>query len=92
MPSDRVAQPYRKSALLPELTMVFPVKVVPSLFLKPTEPAVAKVVQRLAQGASFEARQPKPVIDVTAAPHGALVLPATAGAAGDRAKTARLTH
>jgi len=85
-------EPREWAAALPLVAAAIVMGVVPSLFLKPTEPAVAKVVQRLAQGASFEARQPKPVIDVTAAPHGALVLPATAGAAGDRAKTARLTH
>ena len=67
------------AAVLPLVAAAIVMGVLPTLFLKPTEPAVAKIVQRLAQGASFDARRAKPVIDVTAVPHEALVLPAAAG-------------
>ncbi len=80
------------AAALPLVAAAIVMGVLPTLFLKPTEPAIAKIVQRLAQGASFDARQSKPVIDVRALPHEAVVLPAAAGPFGDRATTARLTH
>jgi NADH-quinone oxidoreductase subunit M len=49
-------EPREWAAALPLVAAAILMGVLPTLFLKPTEPAVAKVVQRLAQGASFEAR------------------------------------
>jgi NADH-quinone oxidoreductase subunit M len=85
-------EPREWAAALPLVAAAIVMGVAPTLFLKPTEPAVAKVVQRLAQGASFEARKTTAVIDAGAPPREALVLPATAGTTGGRATTARLTH
>jgi len=85
-------EPREWAAALPLVAAAIVMGVAPTLFLKPTEPAVAKVVQRLAQGASFEARKTTPVIDVTAPPREALVIPAAAGNAGAHPAAARLTH